>query len=120
MADAADHLLDVIKQQPNNFEARFILGKVFCILNQEQEGLAQIKWASKIDAENAMPNLYVTLFYSFKSEWPIAQDNLKLLEKKLSDDPELKYLAGQIGKKSNLDKNDNKIKQLMLRCHYPI
>ncbi len=120
LTGAAICLNNVLEQQANNFEARFILGKIFCHLNKEQQGLLQIKRASKIDTKNAMPNLYVALLYALKNDWPMAQNNLLILEKKSCNDPDVRYLADQIRKRRKLDKNNSKIKLLMLKCHYPI
>jgi tetratricopeptide (TPR) repeat protein len=114
------YLENVLKQDPNNFDSRFMLGRLLCNLDREDEGLVQIKWASRIKPHDLTPNLYITLFYALQNNWLMANNNLKVLEKKLVSDRDLVYLEDEIYARRKPSLNNVHIKNLMLKCHYPI
>jgi len=106
-------LRDLLKQQPNNFAARFILGKILCSIGDSNLGLTEIKWASKIEPENPQPNLYVTAYWALNGNWPLAQENLFLLEKKLLHDDNVSYLADKIKRRQTLLKTEVRTRKLL-------
>jgi tetratricopeptide (TPR) repeat protein len=91
---------------PELFQARFLLGKALCSSGKENQGLKEIYWASLVKPENPEPNLFVTAYYVFTSQWQAAKDNLIVLRRKLPRDPRVDYLAQKIKEQKTIDKSD--------------
>ncbi len=120
LSTASDCLQRLLEYQPNNFEARFLLGKILCNLGLEEEGLLQIKWASKIEPQNPDPNLYVTAFYISKTNWTLARQNLELLKNRLANNPDVIYLGNKISKQERINSQDDRLNKLLAIYYCPI
>lgn len=94
--EAAQSFRRALEIDPDQFETRMSYGNCLILADHDMSGLQEIAQASHQEPESLSPHLFVTAYYTLKSQWQSARANLELLKAKAPTDPRTDLLASLI------------------------
>ncbi len=97
-------LRSALSQDPNQFLARYALAQLLCKSGKQEEGLRNMRMASRINPGSPLPGIFVTAFYIEQENYAAAADNLHLVMRRqnalLPEAVALGYLIAEKTKRS--------------------